>query len=227
MQHSLFRLRSEPVKLFVKKNPATVVLDLQVYKFDGTVITDITPTYSIENIREGYYTTEITTPNDDCYVLVKFCGSPIVIRVGKPDLQFIYYNKPSLTLPYQHYEDEGTLVGSGELTELNHGFYFYTPVNDQLGDDISLGFVEVYGKPYPLALPFCERDVGVAIDINWTKKVIKKNFVILTEKKQFRTIVTKQNINIIRNKKTFKTKVSKQKFGTKVIKKNFKIKICR
>ena len=102
MQHSLFRKRQETVKLFSRKKRGDVN-KLKVYTFSSTDgLTDVTPTYTINSLNNGYYSTEILTPDEDCYLLIFFNYNPIILRVGLPPLQFFYWSKKDQIYPYEH-----------------------------------------------------------------------------------------------------------------------------
>jgi hypothetical protein len=149
-----------------------------------------------------------------------FCESPMVIRVGEPQLQFIIHNKPNKIIEYIHYDEFGTNVSQDNLIEIGYGFYYYTPVIS------TLGYIEIYGKPSVINLPYCSSYAGVAIDIEWTKKVIKRFFGTKTLKQKFNQIILKENINTITIKEQFNKKVKKEQFSTKIIKRKFKAKSC-
>ena len=110
MQHSLIRAKNETVKLFSHKKASRASGALIVYQFNyHEGITDITPAYTISNLNTNYYSTEIVTPNESCYLLILFNNNPIVLRVGSPKLQFIYWTKRNALIDYKHYNEFGAL----------------------------------------------------------------------------------------------------------------------
>jgi len=220
MQHSQLRSKNETVKLFAHKNPETVEKTLVVYDFNGTVANDITPTYSVQELNPGYFSTEIVTPNNDTYLLILFCGSPIVLRVGSPKLQFIFYSKKKNLIPYTHFNEFGEMLSYGELDKIIGDFYFYTPVNEDLG------YVEVFKKPYILSTPYCDPSISVFVAIVWNKRVMKKKFGSITEKLHFFQLTKKEYFKEKTNKKGFKENTNKENFKLKVIKKRFYTKPC-
>ena len=220
MQHSQIKQKFERVKIFAKKDPNNVNKVLQIFKFKDNLRTDITPTYTVDDLNPGYYSTEFDTPNEDCYILILFCDSPMVIRVGEPTLEFIMWNKPGRVIPYIHYDEFGVNVSEDVMIEIGYGFYYYTPVISELG------YVEIYGKPSVINIPYCSPHIGVPIDIEWAKKVIKLQFGVKSIKQKFSIKTLKHNINIVQKKQSFNRKTIKKSFQTKIIKQEFKAKVC-
>ena len=91
-----------------------------------------------------------------------FCNQPTVLRVGIPQTQFLLNTFAGLPINYKHYTEHGVLVDSGQLIELTNGFYYYTPVEEDLG------YIEVFGEPFVLSLPFSSGDVEVYAAIHFT-----------------------------------------------------------
>ena len=194
MQHSQLRKPNESVKLFAK-TPVGGIQKLEVYEFINGTLQDITPAYAIESLNTGYFSTEIVTPDHSSYLLIKFNGNPIVLRVGEPTLQFFFWAPKQKSYSYTHFDEFGSKLDEGLLDGLGLGFYYSTPVSD------TLGYIEVLGKPYVLHVPYCSGSVGVGIDIDW-KRTIKRQ--------QFGLAVTKLNFKL--NKKINEFRVDKKEF---------------
>lgn len=220
MQHSQLRSINETVKLFAHVNPATVVKTLQVFKYKVGVITDITPSYTVEDLNVGYYSTEITTPFESCYLLILFCGNPIVLRVGDPQLQFFFHYKPLKTIPFNHFNEFGSEIESGILTELLNGFYVHGPISSDLG------YIQVLNKPYIISVPYCDKSIQVAIAVVWSKKVIVQKFGTVTVKRIFSNKVSQLSFNLNTIKQSFTNKTFLNKFSTIIRKQNFKTTKC-
>jgi len=210
MQHSQLRSKNEVVKLFAHKNPATVQKTLKVLEFDGVVATDVTPAFSVTDLNTGYFSTEIVTPNKNTYLLVMFCGSPIVLRVGEPELQFLFYTDQGIDVPFTHYDEFGTSLEESSLTELVDGFYHHGPISEDLG------YIEVFNRPHILSIPYCEKGIGVQVQVIWNAKVVSRKFGVKTQKIKF---------NQITNKVGFKQSTVQQKFSTSTVKKLFTTKV--
>ena len=218
MQHSLLRKRNESVKIFSHKDEGSASGILKVYKFTLTYgLEDITPAYIVNDLNTDYYSTEITTPSDNCYLLIMFNDKPIVFRVGTPHLQFFYWSARNEVIDYKHYNEDGDLKSEGTLKQLNYGFYYYTPVEELLG------YIEVKDKPYVLNVPYSIEGitVGVTAVIDWNKKVLKQEFGILTNKLGFDLRTQKLGFDINTSYRTFDTKIKLNTFNTKVIKQDF------
>ncbi len=133
MQHSEIRSKNELTKIFLHSNE--LIPTVTVYKVNNTpTISNIPGPYTVNNITTDYYTCDITTPNEDCYLCIKFGTKPIFIRVGNPTLYFLYYGiNISQTIPYrQRLASNGSIHSSGNLSELNYGFYYCSPSTTDL-----------------------------------------------------------------------------------------------
>lgn len=220
MQHSQIRSINETVKLFAHKNPTTVQKTLKVLKFQQDIVTDITPAFTVTDLNPGYYSTEIVTPDESCYLLILFCGSPIVLRVGNPPLEFLFYTDPSITVPFTHYDEHGAVIETGNLTELQDGFYFHGPIN------LDLGYIEVFNRPHILSVPYCDESITVAVAVIWTKRVLKRKFGSKVLKQSFTQRTMKQGFSLNTLKKTFSRKTIVSGFTSKTKRVTFKAKKC-
>jgi hypothetical protein len=216
MQHSQLRRPNEPVKLFAK-NPSNSNLSLVVYEFSNGGLVDITPNYTVNNLNPAYFSTEIITPDHNCYLLIMFCGNPIVLRVGQPSLEFFYWSKKQKTYGFKHFDEFGTQLAEGLLNPLGQGFYYTTPVSDVLG------YIEVGGTPYVIHVPYCSGSVGVGIDIDWRRVIKRQSFGLTTTKLNFKLNTNKLEFVLNSNRISFSMKVKKFKHGLKKIKQNFKV----
>ena len=217
MQHSLSRLPNERVKLFSQRS--SVYTDrLRVYKFDlVSGITAITPAYSLTPLNEGYYSTEITTPNEHCYLLILFNYRPIVLRIGTPKTQFFYWSQKNTRNEYKHYNEYGALVSEGALKTLLHGFYYYTPIEDDLG------YIEVNDKPHILNLPYKMSAAGVGINVDWRKTIIRREFGVNSNKVIFKLNTTKNEFNLSKKINKFEKITTINRFDRLIIKQDFKV----
>jgi len=220
MQHSQLRKPNEPVKLFAK-TPTNGPQNLEVYEFVNGVMVDITPTYSIESLNTGYYSTEIVTPDHSCYLLIMFNGNPIVLRVGEPILQFFFWAPKQKTYSFQHFDEFGSKLDEGVLSGLGLGFYYTTPISD------TLGYIEVLGKPYVIHVPYCSGSVGVGIDVDWKRTIIRQQFGVDTTKLNFKLNKKINTFNVLKKELKFGLRILNQKvFSLEVKKLNFKV-YCR
>jgi hypothetical protein len=221
MQHSQLRKPNEPVKLFAKAS-SQQQKSLLIYEFnDNGTLSDITPIgYQIDDLNTGYFSTEIITPDHSCYLVIQFCGNPIILRVGEPELQFFFWAPKQKTYTYFHYDEFGTKLDEGELKALGLGFYYTTPISD------TLGYIEVLGKPYVIHVPYCSGSVGVGIDIDWRRTIKRQQFGLEISKLNFK--LNKREYSFTRKTKEFKfnLRIRKQNHSVKTNKLNFKIE-CR
>jgi len=217
MQHSQLRKPNEKVKLFAK-TPTGGNQSLSVHEYVNGVIVDITPTYSIESLNTGYFSTEIITPDHSSYLLIMFNGNPIVLRVGEPTLQFFFWAPKQKTYAYSHFDEFGAKLDEGLLKALGLGFYYSTPVSD------SLGYIEVLNKPYVLHVPYCSGSVGVGIDVDWRRTIKRQLFGLSTTKLNFTLNNKKLLFGINTESLKFSLKVRNQMYSKKVIKQTFNVK---
>lgn len=148
MEHSAIRGKNEAVLIICKTEVAPP--SLTIYKLtEGGTLTLLTDTYTINDIGNSYYTSSITTPNEDCFLCVNFGGYPTFIRVGDPTIRFLYYRvNAGSTIPYSQFGVNGAVLSSGSLTDLNNGFYMFTPSN------LGLSIIEVDTEPSVLKVPY-------------------------------------------------------------------------
>ncbi|MCK5537976.1 MAG: hypothetical protein KAI79_14210 [Bacteroidales bacterium] len=217
MQHSLLRNKNETVKLFSHKDPSRVLKSLEVYKFNQYGLSDITPQYNITNLNEGYYSTEITTPDEQCYLLILFCGNPIVLRIEKPPVQFFFWSPRNNIERYKHYSEDGILVSEGSLKLLNYGFSYYTP------EEETLGYIEVRNKPYVLNIPYGVKYAGIGINVDWRRTIIRQDFGVLSIKRVFELNIIKNSFKKIVRKNEFSLKTRYNSFDIDTIKQKFKV----
>lgn len=223
MQHSLIREKNEKVKIFSHKDPNLVRKTIKIFTFSGNGLEDITPPIqpTISDLNIGYYSAEITTPNKHCYLLILFCGNPIVLRVGLPPIQFIYWGKINSSIPYKHFDEFGVLKSEGTLLSLNYGFYYYTPVEE------TLGYIEVNDTPYILNVPYKCNTAGIGIDVDWQKVIVRQRFGIKTKQKRFKlNSINPVEFSLGTDKYKFTVKKKISKFNLKTIKKHFNV-YCR
>ena len=218
MQHSLIRRPNEKVKLFSHKSPERAFKTLKIFKFTpSTGLSEMPSDYAVSDLNTGYYSTEIMTPNENCYLLIIFNNNPIVLRVGSPTLQFFYWNKRSTIYPYKHFDEFGTLVKEGNLSELVHGFHFYTP------EDTSLGYVEVNGNPYIISVPYSTSAAGVGITVDWQSTIIRQQFGISTTNLNFKLNKINNTFDVSTTRNTFSIESTSNKFDLKTIAQTFKV----
>ena len=218
MQHSLFRDLGETVKLFSHKDPTKVRKSLTIYSFTSRGFEEITQSYPITDLNIGYYSTEINTPDEHCYLMIMFCGNPIVLRVGLPEIQFVYWSHRNRDIPYSHFSETGSVKSQGLLHKLDAGFYFYTPIDD------SLGYIEVDGKANIIDIPYSIKTAGIGIDVDWRRTIIRQVFGIDTTKLNFtlnKVIIREFSNSVFEHNFSVQTKVSK--FDLDIIKQNFNV----
>ena len=219
MQHSLFRDKGETVKLFSHKDPSKVRKTLQVFVYTERGFEEISQSYLITDLNIGYYSTEIVTPDENCYLLILFCGNPIILRVGSPKLQFMYHSTNyDKDFTYHHFDEFGILKAQGFLNRLGSGFYFYTPIEE------TLGYIEVNGRSYVLNIPYNIKTAGIGINVDWRRTIIRQTFGVKTTQLNFKlNNVIKREFAVDTVKHTFEVKTRENKFNLKTIKQKFKV----
>jgi len=148
MKSSALRKRLENVTMFSNSKKPD---NLKLYKFKNDYsiedITEASPTItSMANDHKKY---NFTTPDEDCQIISKFNGYPVIFQVGQPEVRFIHYEgKISQTIPYKRINDSGTELENGTLTEIGHGFYYHVP------SDLGLSIYIVKGKSHIMRVPY-------------------------------------------------------------------------
>lgn len=147
MEHNSSKLHGENIDIF---SYATNIYKFKMYKIgnDG-VLYDITPDYEIISIGQDLSKVNVTLPSEDTIVCCVFNEQPIVLRVGKPDVRYIFYTKyPQDYLPYTRVDTIGNLIEAGNLEEYGVGFYGFVP------SDLVYSIINVKGVITPLAVPY-------------------------------------------------------------------------
>lgn len=218
MQHSLFRDLGESVKLFSHKDPTKVRRSLRVYSFTSRGFEEIPQSYPITDLNIGYYSTTITTPNEHCYLMILFCGNPIVLRIGSPDVQFVYWSHRNKDISYKHFGETGVVKSTGLLHKLDGGFYYYTPVDEDLG------YIEVEGKAHVIEIPYSIQGAGIGIDVDWQRTIIRQTFGISVTKLNFKLNKTiTREFTTDRVEHTFSVDTKENKFDNKTIQRKFRV----
>lgn len=149
MEHSAVVSKNTSTTVFARTEESTP--SISIHKLSNTLtFTDITSSPSIVSLGNQYWKCQITTPDEDCYLCIKFGTYPIVIRVGSPVLRFLYYAiEENRTIPFKHISStSGTVLSSGTLTNLGNGFYYTTP------STTDLSIIEVEDVPNLLKIPY-------------------------------------------------------------------------
>lgn len=127
--------------------------DLSVYKLTDT-LTPVVSSWHIEEIKPTYYKTSILTPNENCYLCINFGENPIVIRVGEPQLKFIFYS-PSIDeqFSYTQFLGDGFQVDTGTLVSTSANFH-YTDLSVKESSIIEINNGLGFKEPFKLNLPY-------------------------------------------------------------------------
>lgn len=138
---------------FQNKNASFKVLNntdsiLKLYKFTLTdgLITLASPSITVIG---NYYRTSITTLDEDYFILIVWGSVIEIVRVGDPDILTIGYNGLiSDTVPYKHFDIDGSLLAEGNMVEMGEGFYYIEPIS------LVQSFFDLSGSLITLAVPY-------------------------------------------------------------------------
>lgn len=107
-------------------NTADVEIELYKYTKDNGLVDMSSP----EIIGIGsHYKVEISLPDEDCHILIKWGEIVDVIRVGYPESLVLFIGEVGESYSYKQYGLDGGLIIEGTLTEAGHGLYYYEPTN--------------------------------------------------------------------------------------------------
>jgi len=154
MRTSQLKNRNSSYPIF---SNSTETEGLELYKFsDNLSLTDITPgSPSIVSIGNGHRKTTINTPDEDCIVVGKFNEFPVIFNVGQPAVKFVHYHgETGKSIAIERMKDDGTIVETGTLTELGHGFYYHTP------SDLGLSIYMIDGESHLMQVPYLGSTAG-------------------------------------------------------------------
>ena len=139
---------------FIAKNSSFKIIDTcsddtNVYKFtlaDGLTELDSVSAIDIDN---GFFTFEIQTPDEDCFIFTKQGNNIGINRVGNPDILVIVCFDEDETIPYKQYDMDGAELDSGDMNEIGAGFYYIEPAKLQKSFfNIANGLIVTLKVPY-------------------------------------------------------------------------------
>lgn len=128
MEHSNIRRLNETVEIFCHTSQDFPSLNIWKLLDDYSFTAVDTSSYVVTHIRDDYYTTEITTPDENCYLCIEFGGEPIVLRVGEPTIRFVFFTSEPVEYSYKQFLNTGHIVDTGDLTSHGNGFYSLEPL---------------------------------------------------------------------------------------------------
>lgn len=108
-------------------------ISFKVYKIldNGPTIQDVTNSVNkilnpVDKTKE-IVSVNITLPNENCVLLYILNGEPNFIQVGTPSNNIYYYSNctETRTVSYKSYSPIDELIGSGNMTYLGLGVYYY------------------------------------------------------------------------------------------------------
>ena len=97
--------------------------DIVAYKFVDEALTELDAPTVTE--IEGYFKAELTAPNEDCYVIVKWGIHCEFISIGNPPLYVMLYSEAPIS--YKQIDYDGTELDSGDATNIDGNFYYINP----------------------------------------------------------------------------------------------------
>ena len=139
---------------FIAKNSSFKIIDTcsddtNVYKFtlaDGLTELDSVSAIDIDN---GFFTFEIQTPDEDCFIFTKQGNNIGINRVGNPDILVIVCFDEDETISYKQYDMDGAELDSGDMNEIGAGFYYIEPAKLQKSFfNIANGLIVTLKVPY-------------------------------------------------------------------------------
>ena len=221
MQNGLLRAPGEDIKVFTY-NYDNEPIEFKIWKFDEGVTEELTIPININDLGNMYYSMELTTPFESCYLLILFCGQSIVLRVGEPKVEFVYYYYESEDIDYIHYNEFGQNVSEGKLIEVTNGFYYYEPV------ETTLGYIEIFETPDVLNVPYFNGKIEVCANvfILWDKVVIHRQFGVKEQSQHFKVTSSKLQFKQKSTALKFKSGTETKKFNLNIIKQTFKKQTC-
>ena len=147
MRHTDFRDKNSTFNIISDSKSIT-----KVFKF--TIDEDLELLNTLEATEiANYYTTAVSTPNEDCFLLLKSEKGCSIIRVGNPDILVVAYaENVNLTLPYKQLSsNDGAKLDEGNLTEIGEGFYYIKPASYiKSFFDLGNGILKTLVVPYKI-----------------------------------------------------------------------------
>ena len=143
MRHTNFKPKDTSFKVI-----DTTSANVHSWKFtlaDGLTVLN---TY-IPNAIGDYFSAEIITPDEDCWLLLEQNGNCSMIRVGDPEVLTVGFTGEEGGIhEYAQYDMDGTELANGYMTEIGNGFYYAEPVT------LAASFFDLGGEIKPLSVPY-------------------------------------------------------------------------
>ena len=151
MENIAIRGKGDIIPIFAKTNDRSNQ-ECIVYKLlDDNSFVQFPYVPLITEIEQDVFSTAITLPDENCILCIKFKGEAIVIFVGTPPKRFIYFAvSEGKTVPFRHFKLDGDEIDSGDLIELQNGFYYHDVRDD------SDSIIDIEGEPFRVKMPHCD-----------------------------------------------------------------------
>jgi len=122
MRHTNFKIINENFSVINVDNNSPLVIYKFIFGVGATQIFE----NSITQIN-NHYIADITTPAEDCFLLITWGSVVEIIRVGAPDILLMVHTTPAKVVSFTQYSLGGSVIGAGVLTEIINGFYYGVP----------------------------------------------------------------------------------------------------
>lgn len=125
MQHSAIIKKGEDVTIYSYTNSEDPYID--VWKFtDDNEFIKLNDVYIVYELNLNYHRCTFQSPNEDCFLCIKFGDYPTFIRVGNPKVRLLHYSDNiNDTITFKQIDlISGSILGTGNLINLGHGFYY-------------------------------------------------------------------------------------------------------
>lgn len=153
MRHSNFQNKDSSFKII---NNSDSIIEIWTFTLiDGlTALDSITPS-AVGN----YYKATISTPNVDCFMLMRIGGLAEIVRVGDPEaLMVAYTGEIDQVKTYKQYDYDAAELDNASMVEIGEGFYYIEPAV------LDRSFFDIEGSIITLTLPYkvinCEEGAG-------------------------------------------------------------------
>jgi len=97
--------------------------DISLFKFVDEELSELdAPTI---NTIENFFKVEISTPDEDCYLIIQWGSHTEFMRVGNPPLYVMLSSQTDIS--YKQFDYDGSELDSGDATHIDNNFYYINP----------------------------------------------------------------------------------------------------
>lgn len=115
---------------------------------DTNAAVELAVTINIVEVGTELYKQEVTLPEYNCIVFIKFNGHTMFIRVGDPGVEMVSYSGNDVAISYERVNSYGSVLETGNMVYRGNGIHSYVP------SDAQHSVIRIGDSSYSLDVPY-------------------------------------------------------------------------